>query len=323
MNYPDCDEILATLEALRPEIVETPVIDGSSLLNGASRIPRMVSVKLELFQKTGSFKIRGALNVMRSLSKAQLTKGVTTFSGGNHAIAVAYAAKALGTSAKVVMPCSANPARISACKDLGAEVFLVETRAEAPKLSQQFEESEGRSLVPPFEHPKTVAGAATVGYEFVLQKSDLDVVLVPIGGGGLAAGVACAIKQLHPKCRIIGVQAKGADAMYRSFQSGAAEFNENVSTVADSLCPPQVGAYTLSVCQEFLDDIWLVEETEIKKAMRLYYEHFKLTVEGSGAVSLAALLSPNGSTFEGLHVGVIVSGSNIDLNTFLVNSGIG
>ncbi len=320
MSFPSRDQIIKTAEGLKSKIVSTPVIDGSPLFGDLTNIPSRLSLKLELFQKTGSFKVRGALNLMGTLDAKQLKTGVTAFSGGNHAIAVAYAAKILNTSAKVVMPSSANPGRISKCRELGAEVFLVNTREEAPKLAASFQENEGRALIPPFEHEKTVAGTATLGYEFVSQVSGMDVVFVPIGGGGLAAGVSCAIKQFAPKCKVIGVQPKSADAMARSFKTGKAEFNENVDTVADSLCPPQVGSYTLSICRQFIDDIWVIDEEHTKKAMQILFKNFKLAVEGAGAISIAALMSGQAKTLSGQHVGVLVSGSNIDLETFLAHS---
>jgi len=314
---------MAAHGALKQRIIETPVLDCSSAIPIGLHGPAKISMKMELFQKTGSFKIRGALNMMSALSRQQIVSGVTAFSGGNHAIAVAYAAKHFGTSAKVVMPKTASPSRISACKEFGAEVFLVETRAEAPKLAMVFQENEGRILVPPFEHNLTVLGTATLGYEFINQIPSLDVIFVPVGGGGLAAGVACAIKQFSLKCKVIGVQPKNADAMYRSLKSGKPEFNEKADTIADSLCPPQVGSYTLSMCQQFLDDLWVVDDYDTKKAMRLLFDKFKVVVEGAGAIGLAAVLSDQAKTLSGKHVGIILSGSNIDFTTFVINSEIG
>ncbi|MBX9766229.1 MAG: threonine/serine dehydratase [Bdellovibrionales bacterium] len=320
MKHPEKTDIAETHRTLQSKLIQTPILDALHLSEELGLAPRSLSVKLELFQKTRSFKIRGALALMNSLSTESIRNGVVTFSGGNHAIATAYAAKLFGVSAKVIMPDTANPMKISNCRNLGAEVLLVKTRAEAPPLAASIEKNEGRTLIPPFEHPKTVLGTATLGYEFISQCPELEVVLVPIGGGGLAAGVACAIKLIQPKCKVIGVQARTADAMLRSFQTGKPEYNDSVNTVADSLCPPQVGAYTFSVCKEFLDDIWIVEESEIKKAMQIYQNSFGLVVEGAGSISMGALLGKHGPSLSDKKIGVMISGSNIDLETFAKNS---
>jgi threonine dehydratase len=321
VTFPSIDEIRKVHESLKPFVIETPVLDGRAFLDELPKGPSSLFIKLELFQRTGSFKIRGALNVMMNLSHDELKRGVTAFSGGNHAIAVAYAAKVMGTTAKVVMPKSANAARVDACKSYGAEVHLVETRAEAPVLAASFQQSEGRTLVPPFEHPKTVEGTASLGYEFFKQVPGLDLIFIPIGGGGLAAGMACAIKQISPKCQVIGVQPMGADAMYRSFQSGRPEYNEHVDTIADSLCPPQVGAYTFSACQQFVDEVVRVDETDIIGAMRLLFSKYRLLAEGAGAISLGAFTATESVTLAKRRVGVIVSGSNIDIGSYIAQIG--
>ncbi len=306
-NYPSLEQIRSTHKALQDEIVETPVIE----------LQPGLFLKLELQQKTGSFKLRGALNFMRSLTPEQLNRGVTAFSAGNHAIAVAYAARILGATAKVAMPLSANPDRVKKCKSLGAEVIQTEKRTDLPLIAKRHE-TEGRTLVHPFDHPRTIEGAAGVGLELINQVKNLDVVFVPIGGGGLAAGVACAIKQAKPNCKIIGVQALSADAMYRSFQTGRPERNENPNTVADSLCPPLIGSFTYATCKQFLDGIVRIEETDIKAAMQLLKKSKNLIVEGAGAISLAAALT--NSEFNGKTIGAIISGSNIDLESFEINS---
>ncbi|MBX9768439.1 MAG: threonine/serine dehydratase [Bdellovibrionales bacterium] len=322
MDFPGKTEIINAHTLLQDSLRLTPAVDSLHLSGQLGFLPLSLYAKLELLQRTKSFKIRGVLTLMNSLGADAIREGVVTFSGGNHAIATAYAAKLYKVSAKVIMPDTANPMRIETCKNLGAEVLLVKTRAEAPRLAADIEKNEGRILIPPFDHPKTVLGTATLGYEFLSQCPNLDVVIVPIGGGGLAAGVSCAIKLFHPNCQIIGVQARSADAMIRSFRTGKPELNESVNTVADSLCPPQVGAYTFPVCKKFLDDIWIVEESEIKRAMRIYFRSFGLKVEGAGAISLGALLGARATELADKNIGLIVSGSNIDEDTFSRNSSI-
>lgn len=314
--HPRLEEIRLLHESLKDEIIETPIISGD-LLSREIPIPdSTISLKLELFQKTGSFKIRGAVALMRTLSPAQQKNGVAAFSGGNHAIAVSYAANILGISAKVVMPRSADTSKFVRCKNLGAEVFLVNERADAPILAMQIAKEEDRALIPPFDHQKIIEGTATLGYELSQQIPDLDILFLPIGGGGLAAGVSCAIKQLKPACSIIGVQPESANAMYRSLKSGTPEHNYNVDTIADSLCPPHVGNYTFAICKAFLDDILLVKEADIKMAMRLLYDKYDLMVEGAGATALAGLISSKKDIFEGKNIGIMISGSNIDQEIF-------
>lgn len=320
LKYPNVEEIKATHKSLSQYVLETPLIDARELISQMPRPCRHLLIKPELFQRSGSFKFRGAINVARNLTSAQLQKGITAFSGGNHAIAVSYVAKLLGTTAKVVMPASANPVRVAKCKALGAEVFLEENRADVPKRAMEFVENEGRTLIPPFEHYKTVEATATLGLEFFTQAQGLDVVLMAIGGGGLAAGVACAIKQIAPNCKIIGVQARSADAMSRSLISGRAEQNINPNTVADSLCPPLVGEYTFAMCENFLDEVVIVEEAKIKEAMKILFIELKIVAEGAGAVPLAALLS-NAVAFEpSAKVGFIIGGSSIDIDSFKVQA---
>jgi len=316
MNHPNLSQIIQSHELLKDQVLKTSTLEDESIAKELVASPSHIFLKLEHLQKTGSFKIRGALNVMKSLSKDQLSYGVVTFSGGNHAIAVSYAAQLLGTSAKVVMPSSTNTAKIDLCKNFGAKVVLAKTRAESPTKAMEIKKDENRFLVPPFEHPKTVEGTATLGYEFLKQIPALDVIFVPIGGGGLAAGVSCAVKQMKPTCQVIGVQPITADAMSRSFQTGKAELNEHVDTVAESLCPPQVGQYTFEVCKKFVDEIQIVEEPQIKKAMRLLFHRHNFIVEGAGAVALAGAMNSKGGALRGKNVGILVSGSNIDLLSF-------
>ncbi len=179
-----------------------------------------VFLKLELFQNTGTFKARGALNSIAQLRPEELKAGVTAFSGGNHAIAVAYASKVFGTSAKVVMPSTANPARKELARFYGAEVVLVPNVHEAVIKVKQIEEEEGRIFIHPFDGPKISMATGTIGLELFEQVPDLDAVIVPIGGGGLCSGIAAVVKQLNPRCQVYGVEPEGANSMYLSFKQG-------------------------------------------------------------------------------------------------------
>jgi threonine dehydratase len=271
-----------------------------------------VLLKLELFQHTGTFKVRGALTVMRSLEPAALARGVTAVSAGNHAAAVAFAAARLGTTARVVMPRTASPARIAVCRAWGADVVLAEDVAEAFERTRQIEREEGRTFVHPFEGPLTSLGTATLGLELIRQAPELDVVVVPIGGGGLSSGVAAAVKQAAPRCRVIGVEPKGADSMTRSFAAGQPVKAGPITTIADSLAPPFSLPYSFGLLRRFLDDLVLVDDDELCRALALVFQGAKLAVEPAGAASTAALLGPLRDRLAGKQVGLIVCGSNID-----------
>jgi threonine dehydratase len=275
-----------------------------------------VLLKLELFQHTGTFKPRGALTVMLALDHAALARGVTAVSAGNHAIAVGYAARVLGTTAKVVMPRTANPARLAACRRWNAEVELVDDVHQAFARVREIEATEGRTFVHPFEGPLTALGTATLGLELCEQAPDLEAVVVPIGGGGLCAGVGTAIKHALPRCQVFGVEPEGADSMRRSLAAGKPESIEAVRTIADSLGAPHAAPYSFALCRRALDDLVLVSDADLRRAMGLLFCGVKLAVEPAGAAATAALLGPLRERLRGRRVGIIVCGTNIDPPTF-------
>ena len=275
-----------------------------------------VHLKLELFQKAGTFKPRGALLNMLALDETALAAGVTAVSAGNHALAVGYAARVLGTTAKVVMPQSANPARVQGCRDYGAEVVLVADVHQAFDEVHRIEREEGRSFVHPFEGKNTVLGTGTVAIELCRQVAKLDAVVVSIGGGGLCAGVATAVKLSHPGCLVFGVEPTGADTMHRSFAAGRAVAIDEIDTIADSLAAPHAAPYSFSLCREHVDELVLVTDDMMKTAMGLMFRDAKLAVEPAGAAATAAMVGPLRERLAGLRVGVIVCGANIDAETF-------
>jgi len=317
MDAPTLIEIRAALRRLESYIVETPVWHWRSPeMQELFGPDTQVFLKLELFQHTGSFKPRGALSVMLNLTREALGQGVTTVSAGNHAIAVSYAARLLGTHARVVMPKTANPTRVELCRAYGAEVVLAEDVGQAFDLVRQIESQEGRAFVHPFEGPLTALGTATLGLELCQQAPGLEAVIVPIGGGGLCAGVAAAVKQSQPGCRVYGVEPEGADSMQRSFASGKPESIPAVRTIADSLGAPHAAPYSFSLCRRYVDELALVDDDQLRDAMRLLFYSAKLAVEPAAAAGIAALRGPLRGRLEGKRVGVIVSGTNIDAATF-------
>jgi threonine dehydratase len=314
---PSLDAIQAARAQLDPYIVETPVWNWQNReLAELVGVETKVLLKLELFQHTGSFKPRGALLVMMALEPALLAKGVTAVSAGNHAIAVAFAAKLLGTSAKVVMPKTASPVRVERCQAFGAEVVLVESVPAAFLRAEEIQKQEGRAFVHPFEGPLTALGTATVGLEFCRQAPELDALIVPIGGGGLIAGMAAAAKQLLPHCQVFGVEPEGANSMYRSLAAGTPQAIERVITIADSLGAPFALPYSFGLCQRYVDEVVLVDDDAVCRAMALLYGSMKLAVEPAGAATTAALCGPLLERLRGKRVGVIVCGANIDIETF-------
>lgn len=317
LKYPNISEIAIALTDLSRWLVKTPAWQWRSLrkdqLFGSDT---EIFLKLELFQHTGTFKPRGALTVMLNTPKQELAKGVTAVSAGNHAIAVAYAAQKFGVSAKVVVPKNINKFRLQLCKDYGAEVVLTEDIQQAFDTVKQIEKSEQRIFIHPFDGPFTTLGTATLGFEFCKQVRNLDAILVAIGGGGLASGVACAVKQLNPECKVYGVEPEGANTMYQSFASGNPESIKRVTTIADSLGAPRALPYSFSLCKRFIDNVVLVDDASLIGAMRLLFEDLKLAVEPAGAAVVAALQGPLRDELCGKRIGLIICGSIIDVDTF-------
>ncbi len=316
-DSPTVEGIRATRARLGDLIETTPVRRWhdetlARRLGGAAQ----VILKEELFQRAGSFKPRGALAVMLDLAPEVLARGVTAVSAGNHAMAVAYAAGVLRTTAKVVMPKTANAYRVERCRGMGATVELAEDVHEAFARVKQIEREEGRAFVHPFEGPLTALGNATLGLELVEQAGPLDAVIVPIGGGGLCAGVAAAVKLLSPRTLVFGVEPEGADSMRRSFDLGSPQKIDAVRTIADSLGAPHAAPYSFGLCRRYVDDVVLVNDDALRQAMRLLFVSAKLAVEPAGAAATAALLGPLRERLQGKRVGVIVCGANIDPVTF-------
>jgi threonine dehydratase len=316
-NSPSLDAIHAAREQLGDRVRETPVWHWrGDAIGRAAGEGTQVFLKLELFQYTGTFKARGALLNAMALSADARQRGVTAVSAGNHAIAVAFAARALDTTAKVVMPKTANPARVALCRTYGAEVVLTDDVFAAFAEVKRIEQEEGRTFIHPFEGELTVLGTATVGYELCNQLDNLDAVTVPVGGGGLIAGTACAVKQMQPRCKVYGVEPEGADSMARSFAAGAPQKLERIDTIADSLAAPYAMPYSFGVAREFVDEIVTIQDAAMQRAMALLFTDMKLAVEPAGAAATAALCGPLREQLGGKRVALVVCGANIDLATF-------
>ena len=278
-----------------------------------------IFLKLELFQRTGSYKVRGALNNVLCADAETLQRGVTAVSAGNHAISVAYAARAAGTTARVVMLSSANPARVARCRNFGAEIEFADDGASGFARMEEIARQEGRLGIHPFEGEATVFGTSTVGLEIAEQLPDLDAIVVPIGGGGLISGTASIVKQLMPACRVYGVEPVGADSMRRSLDAGEPVALDRIDTIADSLGAPHAAPYSFGLVQRYVDDVVLVDDDAIRAALKALFLDAKLVAEPASAAPLAAACGPLRERLEGCRVGLILSGSNIDLDTFAVH----
>ena len=285
---PTIAAIQALRDSLGAEIIRTPMLRCRALedlMGGNTRI----FGKLEFLQHTGTFKARGALAVLKSLNDEQRAAGVTAVSAGNHAIATAYAAKATGASAKIAMIGTANPVRIEACRSYGAELLLVDDVHEAFEVAERIQNEEGRFFVHPFEGSAIATGTGTVGLEICEQCDQFDAVVVPIGGGGLIAGIANAIKQLRPDCEIIGVEPEGADSMHRSFSAGEPQSIDKVRTIADSLGAPFAMPYSFDLCKRNVDTLALVDDLQMREAMGTLFQLMKIAVEPACTATTAAL----------------------------------
>ena len=311
------EQVRQAARRLHGEVVDTPCL-ASRTLGGMAGCE--VFLKFENHQFTASFKERGALNKMAQLSAHERRRGVLTVSAGNHAISLAYCARVLGTTAKVVMPKNANPFRVQVCRELGATIELVDNVHQAFARVKEIEAAEGRVFVHPYEGPKTALGSATLGMEFIDQTRAagvaLDAVIVAAGGGGLTAGVACAVKQMSPSTAVYVVEPEGADSLSRSIRAGSPQAIEAVRTIADSLGAPRCEPYSFALNQQFVDQVVLVTDEQIRDAMRLTFRVAKLVVEPAGAAALAALMFPLRQRLEGQAVGLVVCGANIDPQTY-------
>ena len=308
--------MLISLEDIReaagrvaPHLHRTPVLTSRSL---GERAGVRLLLKCESFQKTGSFKPRGALNIVLSMPEERRQRGLVTVSAGTHAQAVAWAARVARVPCTVVMPTDAPRSKMDATRGYGATIVTHDDRATLFDRLREEEARTGASFVHPFDDPVGLAGAGTAGLEIVEQVPEVECVVVPIGGGGLMAGVASAMKGLKPGCRVVGVELQAGPGMQPALAAGKPVPVPRPKTVADGLTPPFVGARPLEIAREAVDEIVLVSELEILEAMRQLLVRAKLYVEGAGAAATAAVLAGKIRMPAGATVVSLVSGGNVD-----------
>ena len=302
-------EIESAARRLAGVAVATPLLYADAV---SEEVGAQVRLKCESLQRAGSFKIRGAYNFVSQLSDDQVSAGIITYSSGNHAQAVALAGKLRGLRVVVVMPTTAPKIKRDGAERLGAEVvFEGTTSVERQARAQEIAAREGLAIVPPFDHRHIIAGQGTVGLEIARDWPDVDVVLVPIGGGGLASGVAAAVKRMLPATRVVGVEPEGAASMRRALDAGSPQMLGEIDTIADGLAPVIAGELTFEHARDLMDDVVTVDDDSIRRATHLLVDRQKLVVEYSGAASTAALLARRVAV-EGSRVAAVVSGGNLD-----------
>ena len=311
----DFDRVRAAAARLAGIVHRTPLLTSATL---NARCGASVWLKAEPFQRGGSFKFRGAYNRLSLLDAGERARGVVAYSSGNHGAAVALAAATLDIKAVVVVPATGSPAKLAAIEGYGAEIRRYDPATERrEEVAAALARERSLTIIAPFDDYDIMAGQGTLGVELAEQAGDLDLVLVPIGGGGLAAGVSTAITALRPGTAVIGVEPAGADDTRRSLRAGHRVTLDTVDTIADGLRAATPGERTFGVNRRLLQDVVTVEEAAIVEAMRFCFSRLKVVVEPSGAVPLAALLSgavPAGEPGRagGRNIAVVLSGGNID-----------
>ncbi len=306
------DDIRSAAERIAGWAHRTPIMTCATLDRLAGR---SLFFKCEQFQKVGAFKFRGAFNAVRKLSDAEASRGVVTHSSGNHAQALALAAKLRGIAAHIVMPSNATPVKRRAVEDYGANVIECVPTLEARETTvAEVQAKTGAILIPPYNHPDVIAGQGTVALEMLADYPDLDAIIAPIGGGGLMAGVALAAKAMKPGIRVFAAEPCAADDAARSKAAGVFIPQAAPRTIADGLLT-SMGDLTWPVVRDLVEDVVTVSEDEIIAAMRLAWERAKLLIEPSSAVAIAAVLSPRFRGLTGMNkVGIVLSGGNVDLD---------
>ncbi|MDK2973101.1 MAG: threo-3-hydroxy-L-aspartate ammonia-lyase [Candidatus Sumerlaeota bacterium] len=310
-ELPTYDAVQAAARRLDGVAHRTPVVT-SRLVD--ERTGARVFFKCENLQRIGAFKFRGAYNALSQLAPEERRRGVITFSSGNHAQAVALSGALLGIPATIVMPQDAPPVKITATRAYGAEVVLYDrATTDRQELGARLAAERGLTLVPPYDHPAVLAGQGTAARELFEDAGPLDVLLVPVGGGGLLSGCSLVARALAPECRVLGCEPAAADDAARSFASGTLQTISNPVTIADGAQTPSLGRWTFPLIRRNVDGIRTVGDAALASTMFWLWERLKLVIEPTGALG-AAVLFESGAEFAALRVGVIISGGNVDLS---------
>jgi len=306
----ELSDIIKAQQTIARYVHRTPIMSSATL---GRRTDVNLYFKAEVFQKTGSFKPRGALNKLHNLTDEERKRGVITVSSGNHAQGLAYASSILGIPATVVMPETTPKNKVNATKGYGAEVILHGRVEDLMTKCLEIQKERNLTMVHPFDDPLIIAGQGTIGLEILEDFPEVQWVFVPVGGGGLISGIATAIKLKKPDVKIVGVEPVGAAAMLQSVQQNAVVHLDKVDTIAEGLGAPSAGEYTLAHFKRYVDDLVLVSDSEIIQALRLILERCKILTEPAGAAGFAALLFKKVDVPNGAQVVCVLSGGNLDL----------
>jgi threo-3-hydroxy-L-aspartate ammonia-lyase len=312
-SSPTYQDILEAAARLEGHVQRTPVLQSST---ANARWGAQFFFKCENFQRTGAFKFRGAFNALARFDAAQRRAGAIAFSSGNHAQAVALAARLLGMPALIVMPQDAPSAKLAATRGYGAEVVLYDRFTEDREaLTQRLATERGMTLIPPYDHPDVIAGQGTAVKELIEETGPLDRLYVCLGGGGLTSGSALAARALAPQCQVYGVEPEAGNDGQQSLRAGHIVHIATPQTIADGAQTQHLGQYTFAIIQRDVTDIVTVSDAQLVEAMRFFAERMKMVVEPTGCLAFAAACAASeaNQTLEGARVGVIVSGGNVDL----------
>ena len=309
---PELADIRSAAERIAPHVRTTPVLTSRSVSEDAGAD---VFFKCENFQKIGAFKMRGATNAVMSLPATKISRGVATHSSGNHAQALAKAASNVGCKAYIVMPESAPEVKVRAVRDYGAEIYFCKSsQSDREQTLRGVLKETGATFIHPYDDYDIIAGQATVAAELIEQTDDLDILIAPVGGGGLLSGTCLSVSYLLPEARVYGAEPSGADDAQRSLNSGMIHPSIDPRTIADGLLTC-LSERTFGIIQEHVKEIITVSDDEIRRAMRLIWERMKILIEPSAAVPVAAVFN-RPEVFKDQRVGVILSGGNVDLDKF-------
>ncbi|MFH1729374.1 MAG: threo-3-hydroxy-L-aspartate ammonia-lyase [Pseudomonadota bacterium] len=305
------ENILKAKERLNGIVNKTPVMTSKTL---NEKYKSQFYFKCENFQKVGAFKFRGAYNAIVQLSDEEKARGVLTYSSGNHAQAVALVCKMLGIKATIVMPHNAPITKLEATRDYGAQIIKFDPdETSRENLAKDIQKEHSYTIIPPFDHINIVAGQGTAALELFEEYKDIDMLIIPCGGGGLISGSAITAKAMNPNCIVIGIEPECADDACRSFHTKTLHTVKNPPTIADGARTPSLGKVTFPLVLEYVDDIQTVTEESIKEAVRFFFYRMKLVIEPSGALGLAAILE--GKVKAKGKIGIILSGGNVDAKT--------
>jgi threonine dehydratase len=312
-DLPTYFDVKAAAERIRTEVRKTPVMTSRTV---DAELGAQVFFKCENFQRMAAFKFRGAMNALMQFDERQRERGVVAFSSGNHAQAIALAARSLGIPATIVMPLDAPAAKVAATKGYGGNVVTYDRYTEdREQIGRDLAVRHGLTLIPPYDHPHVIAGQGTAAKELIEEVGELDALFVCLGGGGLLAGSALAARELSPHCKIYGVEPEAGNDGQQSFRSGAIVHIDTPKTIADGAQTQHLGQYTFPIIRRDVDDILTVTDDQLVACMHFFAERMKMVVEPTGCLGFAAAREMR-EEFKGKRVGVIVSGGNVDIGRY-------